>query len=153
MLRSWVDAAIRGFAKVGANPGDGDELRLRKTLLVGLSILVWPISLTWATLFLALGSWTGWFAAIYLAISVASIVLFARTGNASLLLRIQLLDILISPTISMAPLGGFLGSGAVGLWGLLSPLGALVFNGARSGRPLVRRIRRAVPRVGDRRHA
>jgi guanylate cyclase len=59
--------------------------------------------------------------------------LFARTGNARLLLRIQLLDILIAPTISMAPLGGFLGSGAVGLWGLLAPLGALVFNGVRSG--------------------
>ncbi|HEY4228330.1 MAG TPA: adenylate/guanylate cyclase domain-containing protein [Candidatus Limnocylindrales bacterium] len=132
-LRSWFDAAIARFAKVGADPSDDDETRLRKTLLVGLSILVWPISLTWATLFIALGSWTGWFAAIYLVISIASIILFARTGNASLLLRIQLLDILFSPTISMAPLGGFLGSGAVGLWGLLAPLGALVFNGARSG--------------------
>jgi adenylate cyclase len=48
-------------------------------------------------------------------------------------LRIQLLDILLSPTISMIPLGGFLGSGAVGLWGLLAPLGALVFGGVRSG--------------------
>ena len=40
---------------------------------------------------------------------------------------------LLAPTISMAFVGGFLGSGAVGLWGILAPLGALVFNGARSG--------------------
>jgi guanylate cyclase len=33
----------------------------------------------------------------------------------------------------MAFVGGFLGSGAVGLWGILAPLGALVFEGARSG--------------------
>ncbi|HYK96263.1 MAG TPA: adenylate/guanylate cyclase domain-containing protein [Candidatus Dormibacteraeota bacterium] len=131
--RSWFDAALTRVARLGADPDDDNETRLRKGLLVLLTIGVWPISFIWATLFLALGSWTGWFAAVYLAISVASIVLFARTGNASLLLRIQLLDILFSPTISMAPLGGFLGSGAVGLWGLLAPLGALVFNGVRSG--------------------
>ena len=33
----------------------------------------------------------------------------------------------------MAFVGGFLPSGAVGLWGILAPLGALVFKGARSG--------------------
>jgi guanylate cyclase len=32
----------------------------------------------------------------------------------------------------MAFLGGFLASGGVGLWGILAPLGALVFNGLRS---------------------
>jgi adenylate cyclase len=131
--RALFDTAITRLSTVGADPADDDEARLRKGLLVLLSVGIWPISLTWATLFVALGSWTGLFAAAYLAISVASIVLFARTGNAGLLLRIQLIDIVIAPTISMAPLGGFLGSGAVGLWGLLAPLGALVFNGVRSG--------------------
>ena len=33
----------------------------------------------------------------------------------------------------MAFVGGFVASGAVGLWGILAPLGALVFNGARAG--------------------
>ena len=33
----------------------------------------------------------------------------------------------------MAFVGGFLASGAVGLWGILAPLGALVFDGARAG--------------------
>jgi adenylate cyclase len=131
--RSWFDATLTRLAKVGAHPDDDEDMRLRKALLVLLAVGIWPISLVWAVLFVALGSWTGWFAAVYLAISVTSIALFARTGNAGVLLRIQLLDILIAPTISMAPLGGFLGSGAVGLWGLLAPLGALVFNGVRSG--------------------
>jgi adenylate cyclase len=132
-LRSWFDGVLARLARVGADPDDDEDMRLRKALLVLLAVGIWPISLIWAVLFVALGSWTGWFAAVYLAISVASIALFARTGNAGVLLRIQLLDILIAPTISMAPLSGFLGSGAVGLWGLLAPLGALVFNGVRSG--------------------
>ena len=33
----------------------------------------------------------------------------------------------------MAFVGGFVASGAVGLWGILAPLGALVFGGARAG--------------------
>src|SRR5206468_4179820 len=37
------------------------------------------------------------------------------------------------PTLSMVPLGGFLPSGGVGLWGILAPVGALVFSGPRSG--------------------
>ena len=61
-----------------------------------------------------------------------------------------MLDILLAPTISMAFVGGFLPSGAVGLWGILAPLGALVFNGARVRRALVRRLRCGVPRLRDR---
>jgi len=41
-------------------------------------------------------------------------------------------DILLAPTLSMIPLGGFLASGGVGLWGILAPLGALVFSDVRS---------------------
>ena len=33
----------------------------------------------------------------------------------------------------MIPLAGFIGSGGVGLWGIMAPLGALVFGGTREG--------------------
>src|SRR4030095_5010528 len=39
----------------------------------------------------------------------------------------QRLDILFTTTVGMMEDGGFLPSGAVGLWGILAPLGALVF--------------------------
>jgi guanylate cyclase len=132
-VRSLGDRAFVRLSRIGADPHDDEDLRLRKSLLVLIVVLIWPISLTWATLFVLLGSWTGLLALAYLIISIASIVLFARTRNTNVFLGIQLVDILIAPTISMVPLGGFLGSGAVGLWGLLAPLGALVFGGVRSG--------------------
>jgi adenylate cyclase len=66
-------------------------------------------------------------------VSLASIALFARTHDFAVLLRIQLVAILLSPTLSMIPLAGFVGSGGVGLWGIMAPLGALVFGGARDG--------------------
>jgi guanylate cyclase len=128
-----VDRALVRLADVGADPADDEEQRLQKALLVLIAILILPISAIWAALYLAFGAWTGYVAVIYAVISIVSIVLFARTRNFELLLNIQLLDILLSPTLSMVPIGGFLATGGVGFWGILAPLGALVFRGVGSG--------------------
>ncbi len=80
-----------------------------------------------------MGTWTGDIALGYATVSVASILLFARTRDSPMLLRIQLAAIAVSPTISMLPNGGFLSTGGVGIWGIMAPLGALVFEGVRSG--------------------
>jgi guanylate cyclase len=125
----WLDRA----ARIGADARDDDETRLRKALLVVVSVLVLPISLAWGAIYLAFGVTAGLLAWLYAAISVAAIAVFARTRDMERFLRVELLDILIAPTISMAFVGGFVGSGAVGIWGILAPLGALVFKGARAG--------------------
>ncbi len=125
----WIDRA----AKIGADPRDDDERRLRKALLVLVSILILPIAVVWGAIYLAFGVMAGLIAWLYLIISIAAIAVFSRTRDTERFLRIELLDILLAPTISMAFVGGFVASGAVGLWGILAPLGALVFNGARAG--------------------
>jgi guanylate cyclase len=132
-LRSLLDATLVRLARVGADPGDDEETRLRKALLVLIAVLILPIALVWWFLYTSMGSWTGNIALVYAAISVGSIVLFARLHDFRLLLSIQLLAILLAPTLSMLPLGGFLPAGGVGIWGIMGPLGALVFNGVRSG--------------------
>ena len=117
---------------IGADPNDDVDTRRRKALLVGVAVLILPISLTWGVLYLALGAPAGVVAFVYTVVSVASIGLFGVTRNFDLLLRIQLLNITLAPTLSMWPTGGFLLSGAVGLWGILGPLGSLVFGSVRS---------------------
>ena len=124
--------AVR-IARIGADPADDDELRLRKALLVFIALLILPISIVWGVLYLAFGAWTGWLAIVYFGISVASILVFARNRDVELFLRVQLLSILVLPTVSMIWLGGVLPAGGVGLWAILAPLGALVFGGVRSG--------------------
>ncbi|HUH06614.1 MAG TPA: hypothetical protein VML96_02295, partial [Egibacteraceae bacterium] len=131
-LRALSDTSLAWLAHLGADPGDDEEMRSRKALLVYVAMLILPISLVWGGLYLALGTPAGVVALLYFAISVASIGLFARTRDFQLLLRIQLLAITLAPTLSMFPTGGFLASGAVGLWGILGPLGALVFGGVRA---------------------
>jgi adenylate cyclase len=126
---TWL---LERLAEIGADPLDDQDTRKRKALLVYLAVLILPISLVWGTLYLTLGAVSGLVAYAYFAISVASLALFARTRNFELLLRIQLLDITLAPTLSMWPTAGFLASGAVGLWGILGPMGALVFSRVRS---------------------
>jgi adenylate cyclase len=114
-------------ARIGVKPEDDEELRQKKGLLVLLVVLVLPVSLVWGSLYLGFGSPVGFIPFIYFAVSVVSLAIFGRTGNFDLLLVIQLLDILLTTTAGQLFIGGFVPSGGVALWGILAPLGALVF--------------------------
>jgi guanylate cyclase len=132
-IRGAFDELLGRLASIGAHPDDDPDLAARKALLVSIAVIVLPISLTWGTLYTALGTPAGLIAYLYLLISLAAVVVFARTRDLQTFLRIELLAILLAPTISQIPVGGFADSGGVGLWGILAPMGALVFNGVRSG--------------------
>jgi adenylate cyclase len=123
----WIDNGAAFLSRIGADPEDDQELRQRKSLLVLLAVLILPVSAVWGSVYLAFGSPVGIVPFIYFAISIGSLVLFARTRNFRLLLVTQLLDILLTTTAGQMLVGGFLPSGGVGLWGILAPLGALVF--------------------------
>jgi guanylate cyclase len=120
------------LALVGADPRDDEDLRARKGLLVLISVLILPIAAIWGGLYLAFRSPVGIVPLVYLAVLLGAIVMFSRTGDFARLLRISQVDILHAPTLSMIPLGGFLAAGGVGLWGILAPLGALVFTNVGS---------------------
>ena len=127
-----VSRVTARLALVGADPRDDEDLRARKALLVLISVLILPIAALWGGLYLAFRSPVGVVPLVYLAVLLAAIIVFSRTGNFARLLRVNQVDILLAPTMSMIPLGGFLASGGVGLWGILAPLGALVFSNVAS---------------------
>jgi guanylate cyclase len=114
-------------ARIGADPLDDEELRQKKALLVVVTLIILPISLVWCALYLALGTPAGITAFVYFAVSLGSLVVFARTRRFEPFLLTQLTDILLMPNLGQMGCGGSLASGGVGLWGLLAPLGALVF--------------------------
>jgi hypothetical protein len=59
-------------------------------------------------LYLALGSPVGYAPLVYFAVIVGSIVVFSRNRDFNQLLRTGQIAILLAPTLSMIPLGGFL---------------------------------------------
>jgi adenylate cyclase len=131
--RTLADAVFARMAVIGADPRDDEDVRASKALLVLISVLILPISLLWGGLYVALGAPSGLLAFVYFAVSLGAIAVFIRTRDFAMLLRIELLDILLAPNLSMIPLGGFITSTGVGVWGILAPMGALVFGGVRAG--------------------
>jgi guanylate cyclase len=130
--RTVADAVFARVALIGSDPQDDEDIRSSKTLLVVISVLILPIALLWGVLYLAFGSPVGFVPLVYFVILLGAIVAFSRTRNFTQLLHVNLLDILLAPTLSMIALGGFTASGAVGMWGVLAPLGALVFMDVRA---------------------
>ena len=127
-----MDRAAARVMLVGADPNDDDDLRARKALLVLISVLILPVAALWAALYLALGSPVGVVPLVYFGVLLGAIAVFSRTRDFPRLLLVAQVDILLAPTLSMIPLGGFVEAGGVGLWGILAPLGALVFSEVRS---------------------
>jgi adenylate cyclase len=123
----WIAEGAALLAGIGADPEDDQELRQKKALLVLIAVLILPVSVVWGSLYLGFGQPVGIIPFMYFAVSVGSLVVFARTRSFRFLLVVQLLDILLTTTTGQMPLGGFLPSGGVGLWGILAPMGALVF--------------------------
>jgi guanylate cyclase len=130
--RAIAERILARLARIGADPADDDDLRARKALLVQISVLILPVAAVWGSLYLAFGSPVGVVPFIYFAVLLGAIVVFSRTRDFGPFLYIGQLDILLAPTLSMVPLGGFLDAGGVGLWGILAPIGALVFSDVRS---------------------
>lgn len=112
------------------------EVRVRKSVLVLSSTLMASLSFVWVGTYAALGLWLS--AAIpfaYQLASAASIYAFARQRRYGLFRASQLGMSLVLPFALQWSLGGFRNSSAVALWGLTSPVGALLFVGARQAVP------------------
>ena len=121
-IPSVRERLVARLALIGADPHDDEDTRASKALLVLISVLILPVSLLWAALYLAFGSPVGWVPLGYFVVLLASIVVFSRTRNFDQFLYVGQVAILSAPTLSMVPLGGFLDSGGVGLWESLAPL-------------------------------
>jgi adenylate cyclase len=131
-IRAAIDRTAGRVALVGADPRDDEDMRARKALLVLISVLILPVAALWGALYLVLGSPVGVVPFVYFAVLLGALVVFSRTRDFPKLLVVAQLDILLAPTLSMIPLGGFIEAGGVGLWGILAPLGTLVFSEVRT---------------------
>jgi signal transduction histidine kinase/CheY-like chemotaxis protein/PAS domain-containing protein len=119
--------------QIGAAPDDSEETRLRKRLLVASVFLVLPAGLIWGLVYLLFGeTMAGFLPLLYAALSLLNLLVFNRTRRYATFRFIQLLLVLLIPWMLMVVLGGFVASSAVVLWGLLAPIGAVIFDEPRS---------------------
>jgi adenylate cyclase len=118
---------------IGADPQDSADDRFRKRLLVGVALLILPVAFVWGCVswvfderVVALTPWA------YVAGSVLSLVVFARTRNFAFLRAAQLALILVAPALGTIAVGSLDEASSVVVWAFLAPLGAVAFD--RPGR-------------------
>jgi class 3 adenylate cyclase len=124
------------LARVGVLAADPEEVQVRKEVLTLSAALMASAAFVWVGTYAVLGLWRS--AAIpfaYQLASAASIYHFARTKQWLLFRRSQLWMSLVLPFALQWSLGGFENSSAISLWAFTSPLGALLFVGAREAIP------------------
>ena len=118
----------QAVGRVGAAPGDTDEIRLQKTLVFVFTCAMSLAGIVWGCL--AYLVYQSALAALppfgYMILSSLNVAIFALTRRFRLFRFIQLSLSLVLPFLMMVALGGFVNGSATILWSLIAPLGALV---------------------------
>jgi adenylate cyclase len=132
ILKDSFQTVFSKATVLGIEPGDSDDIRLQKTLLVTGSLMVIAATAVWGTVYMVYGeTLAGAISLFYSIVTFFSLVIFGLTHRHHPILFSQLLMGLVLPNLQMLALGGFMNSSAVNLWSLISPLGALAFYGSR----------------------
>ena len=101
-------------------------------MLLAVVSMVIPAGIVWGSVYTVFGEpLAGSFPFAYSAAMALTLAVFGVTHSYGLFRFSQLLLILLLPFLLMLALGGFVGGSAVILWGMLSPLGALLLAGRR----------------------
>ena len=135
-IKAQFDSWIYRLSNSASQPSDTDEQRLRKAVLILLAGIYTALGVLWGVAYLALGRpLAGSFPLGYSVISTISLVYFFRSKGYKFFCRGQLALILILPVLLQWSVGGFAASGAVVIWSILAPTGALMFAGTTRAMP------------------
>src|SRR5438477_12881548 len=120
------------FVTIGATSGETEDERLRRVLLVGMSLAISVLAIFWGLMYIVFGEPLGGAIPLaYTVLSLLSIVMFTVIRRYDVFRFTQLSLMLALPFALMVVLGGFVPSSVVVLWAFFAPLGALAFANPR----------------------
>jgi guanylate cyclase len=135
ILQGILARIARSVSRIGFDPNDTEEMRLKKSVGIGGMLFGgFPTWIIWIILLFAFGevqvAWiqVGWFSLMI----VLLFLLIVQPRIYPFNQFIVLLSFLIAPLILSVLLGGITNSGMILLWGLITPLYALVLSSPRS---------------------
>ncbi len=123
---------LLSLRNAGIDPADDAETRLKKSLLIFATGLVCLGSMLWLFLYGQLGpqfSATAPF--IFQLLLVGNLLFFFHSGNFNFFRYSQLALFLFAPFAVQWGIGNFITASGTSLWGLLAPIGAVLFFGPR----------------------
>ena len=120
---------LSSLLDTGSLPGDSEDLRLQKRLLMTVALLGLVVGFGWGAVYWVLGETTAaLIPGIYGLLTALNIVVYRQTGRYKVFRFTQLLFFLVLPFILQLTLGGFVSASAVIIFGLFAPFGALVMQ-------------------------
>ena len=124
------------MAGIGASPNEDDDSRLHRMVFVWASVTGVPCLAIYCALYIFLGApLVGGIMFAYTAICLIDLIAFGMTGRGfSQFLLFLTLSPMIASLLLVIILGGLMGSAMHVVWGLLTPLGALVVYGPKAAR-------------------
>ncbi len=123
---------LQSLRTAGLNADDDAETRLKKSLLVFATGLVSLGSMLWLFLYWQLGpQFSSTPPIVYQLLLAGNLVIYLRTGNFNVFRHTQLALFLFAPFVMQWSIGNFITASGTSLWGLLAPIGAVLFIGPR----------------------
>jgi adenylate cyclase len=123
---------IQRLHNAGVEPGDSEELQLNKQLLMFATGLVSIASMVWLAIYWFLGpQFPVNYPYLFLLAMTTNVLIYIQTRNFSLFRVTQLSLFLFAPFAMQWGVGNFLDASGIVLWGLLAPVGAILFFGVR----------------------
>jgi len=123
-----MNQLIKKLAEKGALPSDDEDTKLKKAILILISLGIAILAIFWGALYALSGyPFSGAIPLSYAAISFSSIYIFVKTKKFEFFRFSQFFIIIILPFLLMWSLGGFANGSVVIVWAFFTPLAALFF--------------------------
>lgn len=122
-----VDSQI----EVDRPPSASDDIRLQRIILLMLAAFSSVAGVVWGLILFAFGESAGLYPIVYAILSIPTLIMWRTIARLDYLIRYQLVLVTAIPFVFALALGGYVGSGAMVLWSVLGPFGALLFLSSR----------------------
>jgi len=128
-----IEASYFGALRnAGIMPGDSAELRLQKSLLIFATGLISFASMLWLFIYWQIGpQFSSTIPFVFQFLLVGNLAIYLKTLNFDAFRLIQLSVFLFLPFVAQWSMGNFITASGISLWGLLAPVGAVLFIGPR----------------------
>jgi len=133
---SNVSELLSRLRTAGVEPGDPEDIRLKKQLLMFAMALTIAVPIVWVAIYRLFGiTISTTLPILYLVLSLANLAVYLVSQNFGRWRLLQLGLFLFYPFVQQLAMGDFITASGYMLWGLLAPVGAILLYSARDSIP------------------
>ena len=133
---SNVSELLRRLRTAGVEPGDPEDIRLKKQLLMFAMALTIAVPIVWVAIYRLFGvTISTTLPILYLGLSLANLAVYLVSENFGRWRLLQLGLFLFYPFVQQLSMGDFITASGYLLWGLLAPVGAILLYSGRDSIP------------------